>query len=234
MQYTQVPQFSFIGVPDMTRASTFQIVLYPDGSIELHYLDIPTDVYQTVGTENADATDALVIKGPFDGGFSADSTSILIAPAAPWLNVMGHASEVSSGEQQLVTLEINAEELPLGTYEHTAFITSNSKNSAIKRLPVRVRVTDGVTGVAPEEATSLRVYPVPASRTLHVQLHDATQGPVQLVIRNTLGQPVWSQTATRQQLTDYPISMESLKPGVYFLQVAGEDGLRRVRSFIKE
>jgi hypothetical protein len=234
VQYTQVPQFSFIGVPDMTRASTFQIVLYPDGSIELHYLDIPTDVYQTVGAENGDATDALEIKGPFDGGFSADSTSILIAPAAPWLNVMGHASEVSSGGQQLVTLEINAEELPLGTYEHTAFITSNSKNSAIKRLPVRVRVTDGVTGVTPGEAASLRVYPVPAGHTVHVQLRESTRGAVQVAIRNTLGQPVWSQTVTPQELADHAISVETLKPGVYFLQITGEGGLRRVRAFVKE
>ncbi|MCD9018620.1 S8 family serine peptidase [Parachryseolinea silvisoli] len=234
VQYTQVPPFSFIGVPDMTRASTFQIVLYPDGSIELHYLDIPTDGYQAVGMENTDATDALVIKGPFDGGFSADSTSILIAPAAPWLNVMGHASEVSSGGQQLVTLEINAEELPLGTYEHTAFITSNSKNSAIKRLPVRVRVTDGVTGVASGEAASLRVYPVPAGRTVHVQLHESMRGAVQVAIRNTLGQPVWSQTVTPQELADYAISVETLKPGVYFLQITGEGGLRRVRAFVKE
>jgi hypothetical protein len=83
LQYTQVPPFSFIGVPDLTHASTFQIVLYPDGSIELHYLDIPTDVYQTVGMENGNASDALVIKDPFDGGFSADSTSILMARQCP-------------------------------------------------------------------------------------------------------------------------------------------------------
>lgn len=234
VQYTHVPAFSFTGVPDMTRANTFQIVLYPDGSMELHYLDIATDVFQTIGIENVDATDALVIKGPFDGGFSADSTSILIVPAAPWLNVMGHATEVSSGAKQLVTLEVNAAELPLGTYEHTAFITSNAKNSVVKRLPVRVRVTDGVTGIDPDEATALRVYPVPSRRTLHVQLHASTGAPVQLAIHNTLGQSVWSQTVTSHMLTDYAISVEALKPGVYFLHLTSDDGLRRVRAFVKE
>jgi hypothetical protein len=125
---------------------------------------------------------------------------------------MGHASEVSGGEQQLITLEVNAEELPLGTYEHTAVITSNARNSVVKRLPVRVRVTDGVTGIVPQEATSLRVYPVPANRTIHVQLHESIQGSVQLVIRNTVrtvGVVTVSNTATTHELSDFGGSVEA-------------------------
>lgn len=63
IQWTNAPQFN------AADSNTFQIVLFPDGSIECRYADITTPLGTdvTVGIENGAGTDALQFDGPMLG-----------------------------------------------------------------------------------------------------------------------------------------------------------------------
>jgi len=238
VQYTKIAinNWGYELVPNLLN--TFQIVLHADGSIAFHYLDIMNSASQLVGISSVNGMDELVVKDVWDSDFSTDSTSVIITPTVPWMNVTSSQSDAAmGGTQSEVDVDFDATNLQKGIYHTMLYITSNDANQAVTRIPVKVDVrADVVTGIVKEEAgESLTLYPVPTKDVLNVKLTKKVVQPVNLIIRNALGQIVLQQLVEPEQIANYPIYLNSLhlSSGLYILSLTG-NGWTQTKSFIKE
>jgi hypothetical protein len=235
VQYSHVAINSW-GIPtEPMLQNTFQVVLYADGTIALHYLDIMNSAQQTVGIENADATDGLLIKNIGDYPF-VDSATVIITPTVPWMSISSPSNAVQGGEHDAVDVQFDANGLEPGTYLTTLYVTSDDRKNPMKRIPVSMRV-DTPTGT--EQAAGngiLRIYPVPAKDVLNIRLTEKVSRRVYLSIKNAQGQTVVEEEARADKFPDYIVDLNAhhLPAGLYFLQVVKPDGSVATRTFVKQ
>ena len=125
VQWNEIPPFAGDGTTNLT----FQAVLFADGSIEFHYLDMldPSET-ATIGIENADATDGLEISFN-ETGYATNGRAIRIefdASAADFLTDADPSSgTLAPGEDVNVTVTFDAAGLTVGTYTDALNIVSN-------------------------------------------------------------------------------------------------------------
>lgn len=94
---------------------------------------------------------------------------------------------------------------------------------ALRRLTVLIR---------PQRELSLRVYPNPAQYILHVFLSDTTFGWYDIVLADVEGRTCF--TSPYRGMTEQPLAIENLRPGLYFLQVLSREGHRTfTQAFVK-
>ena len=77
-----------------------------------------------------------------------------------------------------------------------------------------VNTTAPATETVLSAAAILEAYPNPASSTLHLKLKPQAETPDQMLITNTLGQPVWQASIFTEK-----IDVSGLADGVYYLQL---------------
>lgn len=73
-------------------------------------------------------------------------------------------------------------------------------------------------------------YPVPVDKELHVKMDDAAGQHAIVVITNIQGLTFYKNSYSMSQI----INTSELKPGVYFLQIIGDNGFRKALKIIKE
>jgi hypothetical protein len=83
------------------------------------------------------------------------------------------------------------------------------------------------------EGASVSVYPVPVEGELHVKTGNLDCRNVLVTIRDIYGQPVFSGTYAIPQSDNYSISTLGFRPGVYYLQIQGDNGFGKVIKFVK-
>ena len=86
---------------------------------------------------------------------------------------------------------------------------------------------DGLQGDGVSDVT---IYPVPVDNELFVRMDDTVGKDAILSIVTVQGVVVYQGTYSKSSL----ISTVDLKPGVYVLQVVGNNGFKRVIRFIKK
>jgi hypothetical protein len=84
------------------------------------------------------------------------------------------------------------------------------------------------------EVSGIVVYPVPADDELHVQIEDLAGNGAIITIVNIQGHSVYRGSFTPLQFRENSINTTRLQPGVYYLQVSGNNGFRRMVKFIKK
>jgi len=116
-------------------------------------------------------------------------------------------------------------------YKSTANATSEVVNTAAEIISSLLISTgiDNASGL-----TDLIVYPVPAVERIFVRTSSNKAGNALIRIINPSGQIVISQPVAVSQsgIDEYSISVESLKPGLYFLQFADNEVIRTARVLI--
>ncbi|MGB3775333.1 MAG: T9SS type A sorting domain-containing protein, partial [Leeuwenhoekiella sp.] len=145
VQYEAVPGFGFppfLPIPDPV---TFQVILYPDGSIKMQYEDVASSIAtsSTIGLEGPDGTTGLQVI--FNAEYVTDNLAITFTP--PLLG------SLEAGETVEVPITFSAEDLEGGqTYEGIIKVGSNDPVTPLVEVPVSLEVLDV------PEVTSFTLY----------------------------------------------------------------------------
>ena len=143
VQFTDVAS-DFTKIPDET--ATFQMVLYPDGTIEYYYEDVETyrgRVRATVGIENADGTDGIQVA--YNTTYIRDGLAVRInRPDNAQTNFITDVSDLSGiippGESKEISVTLDAAALDDGVFYDELTVSSNapdkSQSSVIFELTV--------------------------------------------------------------------------------------------------
>jgi hypothetical protein len=134
IQYQDVPLLSGSG------NVTFQIQLHRSGEIKLIYQNVPINhTYYTVGIQNQNRDMGLTVA--FNTAYLKNNHAIRIATAPNWLSIEPQSGSLAPGENQIITLNLDATELADGTYESLINIQSNDPESPLVHIPVTLNVT---------------------------------------------------------------------------------------------
>jgi len=126
---------------------TGQVILYPDGNIELKYFSIASGFDVTscgVGIENADATDGLQVV--YDAPYLHDSLEILITRPHLWLSLSKGEGSLSQNTEDTIICTYSTTDMENGTYNADIIIASNDPDSPDSLLTVPVTLTVSGTG----------------------------------------------------------------------------------------
>jgi hypothetical protein len=81
-------------------------------------------------------------------------------------------------------------------------------------------------------ATSVSVYPNPASTYVNVVLGGSATGNVTIRLMNTTGQVLMEKTASNAAGTTVPLTVSNFPQGDYLIVVVGSDGTRQVNKLL--
>lgn len=124
-------------------AETFEVILYPDGTIIFQYMDVFSPNSCTVGIENRDGTDGLQIA--YDSAYLQSGLAIEIFPGLDWLSFEPGSGTLTSGESIQVTVEFDAQGLDVGTQEALVLLKSNDPDKPQIDIPTTLDVIDAET-----------------------------------------------------------------------------------------
>jgi subtilisin family serine protease len=118
VQYDAVPHYDSGGV------YTMQAHLYPNGSIEYHYLSMGTiNDSATIGIQNADGTDGLT--AAFNTVYAQDNFAVRFAAVTPWLSTSPNSGSVAAGASVDVDVTFSASGLCGSHFDANLHIMSN-------------------------------------------------------------------------------------------------------------
>jgi subtilisin family serine protease len=137
VQYTNVPYYYATWLPN-----TFQVILYPDGSIVYQYLSMNNTQSSTIGIENGEGTDGLQVA--FNTDYVHDSLAIKIVSASvlSWITPYPASGTIAAGAEMTLTMTFDAGELAAGEYEGTLTILSNDMANPRFSVSAFLVVTD--------------------------------------------------------------------------------------------
>ena len=123
----------------------FQIIIYPNGEVDINLRSIEGNYSATVGMQNASGTIASQVD-TYNGDYFNDNMSIKFKrPFIPsdWLlltpeNNDGLYGELYDGDSDQINIEINAEDLVEGDYSASIIISSNGSSDI--EIPVKLSV----------------------------------------------------------------------------------------------
>ena len=144
VQYDNVPHFGSGG------PYTFQVILYPTGSIVYQYLAMASRTDEaTIGIENADGSDGLQIA--FNTAYVHDSLAVQITRVPDWFSVDIASGTVDPHSSVTVTATFDATTLIGGLYAFTLNVLSNDPDEPVSPIAVAFDVTGfPEIGVSPD------------------------------------------------------------------------------------
>ncbi|AFC24121.1 fibronectin type III domain-containing protein [Saprospira grandis] len=179
--------------------------------------------YTTQGNCPDVDTVMLVLNARDDASFVYDTTTFCLGTQAitlPTTMVSGGTFSSSTG---LVldpnTGTIDFDNSPINANHSVTYTTAGAcSNSA----SINIAFIDCSTSITAWNEQNIKLFPNPNNGQFQLQLEQALEGAQQIRIFNTLGQVVWTQTASIQQQYDFNLS--NLPAGQYILQLEGKDG----------
>lgn len=138
-EYQNVPHYSSTS----TGVYTFEVILYPNGTIEYQYLNLTGEVASnTIGIQNGDGSIGLPVV--FNAAYVHNNLKIRIARKPDWFTISPAAGTLPSGTDQNVTVHFSAAEYDDGDYNGDIRITSNDVDEPLTIVPTHMHV--GVAG----------------------------------------------------------------------------------------
>ena len=120
---------------------TFQVVMYPNGEFFFNYLDLVGDFSSaTIGMQNQNASDALLISYNSSDAVLDDNYSISVKQVPSWIDINNGNGELSQGQSSNVSVSISAEDLSMGMYNGYLVVNTNVDDITI---PLILTVNDG-------------------------------------------------------------------------------------------
>ena len=107
----------------------FQIILYPNGKIDMNYNTLTGNHTATIGIQDLNGTSGL--KVAFDQAYLHDSLSLEFSQGPDWISVTPSTGSVDSGESQVLTLEADSNGLQDGLYEGYLRLVSSGGNAGL-------------------------------------------------------------------------------------------------------
>lgn len=224
ISWIDVAGFSFGNPPFYT----FQVILNEAGDITYQYLDMDEEDIEdaTVGIENADGTDGLLVVE--NAPYLEDELAIRFSSL--WVDATPSSGIVSAGSQEDVTLTFDAENLAPGTYTADMTLLTNESEGASYTIPVTLTVRMGVAGE--DDPSGIMgthrlsaVAPNPSPGDARFTLAVAEPQTVRATLYDAVGRQVATLLEERLPAnTERDVSLDgtSLAAGVYVLRVTGE------------
>ena len=128
----------------------FQVVIYPDGSIDINHNSITGEYSATVGIQNQSGNIGLQVD-QYDGDYFENNISYKFKKpfTSDWLSLESNNNNLSGdlldGEEILFQVQVNSENMPLGNYSANILIVTNTEDV---NIPVNLEVsnTAGIPG----------------------------------------------------------------------------------------
>ncbi|GAA5042034.1 hypothetical protein GCM10011506_44190 [Marivirga lumbricoides] len=134
VQYDRVPGFGFPPLIPIPNPVSFQVILYPDGSIKMQYEDVENSTMttsSTVGIEGPQGLSGLQVI--FNNEYLTNELAITFTPPV--------RGTLAPGETDEVPVTFYTEELEAGeTYYGDIAINSNDPDSSLINIPVSLQV----------------------------------------------------------------------------------------------
>jgi len=147
VQYTGINDFWASG------PKTFQIALYPNGTILIQYLTIEGYIgYSTVGIENADASIGLEVV--FNGTYVHGSLALLIEDTAPFMTENPPGGVLPGLGTEIIDVCVDVSGLPEGVYDYVLVVESNDIDEPEVTVPITVTVAYPPSAVVAPESVS--------------------------------------------------------------------------------
>ena len=118
----------------------FQVVLYPSGKVDLNYRNLIGDYDASVGIQKNSSTGTQVIYGTDD---LSSNLNVTFETSPQWLTINPSEGSLLEGESELISLNINTDNLIDGDYNAYMRILSNGGNAT---LPVNLMVNGALVG----------------------------------------------------------------------------------------
>ena len=122
----------------------FQYVLYPDAKIELNYNDVSGPASPTIGIQNANATQSMLIalyQNPEEEIYPQDNFSTWLYDFPSWLSVNTMSGTLSGGEGVDLVFTANSQNLPIGQYSSLFWLSTNDYNNQLININVNLEVS---------------------------------------------------------------------------------------------
>ena len=113
----------------------FQIVLYPDGKIDMNYNTLTGNHTATVGIQDLNGTSGM--KVAFDQSYLHDGLSLRFSQGPEWVSVSPFTGTVDGGASETLIVEANSMGLDVGTYEGYLRLVTSGGNAG---LPISMLV----------------------------------------------------------------------------------------------
>ena len=115
--------------------------MYPNGEFFFNYLDLVGDFSSaTIGMQNQNASDALLISYNSSDAVLDDNYSISVKQVPSWIDINNGNGELSQGQSSNVSISISAENLSMGMYYGYLVVNTNDEDITI---PLILTVNDG-------------------------------------------------------------------------------------------
>ena len=114
----------------------FQIILYPNGKIDMNYNTLTGSHTATVGIQDLNGTSGL--KVAFDQAYLHDLLTLKFSQGPEWISVSPSTGTVDSGSSETLIVEANAGGLDIGVYEGYLRLVSSGGNAG---LPVILNIS---------------------------------------------------------------------------------------------
>lgn len=161
-----------------------------------------------------------------DAGLNANLNIRGLVQLSPgeWLSLDPAAGTVPAEDMQEVAVNFTTTTLMQGMYAANIIIESNDKDTPYTVVPVTL---DVMVGLDENPMQAIRVYPIPATTRLNI---DLVEGIESVRLFNSFGQLV-REVKTINSLNQQ-INLEGLGTGAYMLQFVGNAGLTHQRAII--
>ena len=108
----------------------FQIVLYPNGDIEINYNSLTGDHDATIGIQNASGTDGIQVAS--GSSFATNNKSLFFSTGLDWLSFSGETTgQLTYGTSSTNNFVVNSTGIPNGDYLGYVKISSNGGSASI-------------------------------------------------------------------------------------------------------
>ena len=122
---------------------SFQVVLYPGGDLNLNYGSITGTHSATIGMQNANGTDGLLVS--HNGSYAHADLSVRITREPSWVSVSPDQGEVDAGYSESIEVTFSSDGLTNGEYTANMNISSNGGSAS---LPLTLEVGGGSSVIA--------------------------------------------------------------------------------------
>ncbi|MBC8197634.1 MAG: S8 family serine peptidase [Candidatus Marinimicrobia bacterium] len=122
----------------------FQFVLYPDGKVELNYSDISGPFSPTIGIQNNDATDAVLIavyQNAEENLIIENNSSTWLYQFPSWLSVNTTSGNITGGNDMELIFTANSHNLSIGEYSSLFWLTTNDYNNQLIDIVVNLEIS---------------------------------------------------------------------------------------------
>ena len=179
--------------------------------------------YTTQGSCPDVDTVIITLNGRDDASFVYDTTTFCLGTQVTTLPTTMVSGGTFSSSTGLVldpnTGTIDFDNSPINANHSVTYTTAGACSD---NATINISIIDCSTSITAWNEQTIKLFPNPNNGQFQLQLEQALEGAQQIRIFNTLGQVVWTQTASIQQQYDFNLS--NLPAGQYILQLEGKDG----------